>query len=147
MCQLSICIGILIAQAVSIPLSEPITGLWRYMPAVSVGVAVLQIVTVGMVKEDGGAEDSMIYDVLEAERGAFGREMDSSDDEDVPRGRSPLRGQPTGNMTLGEVWKSKDPLVKHGLKVAVLSQFFQQMTGINSVSRGESRKYCESSAC
>lgn len=41
--QISISFGILVAQGISIPLSTPGTGSWRYIPLASAGIALVQV--------------------------------------------------------------------------------------------------------
>lgn len=44
------------------------------------------------------------------------------------------------SMTLGEVFNSNEPAVQKGLRTAVLTQAFQQCSGINAVSLAFSRR-------
>lgn len=86
MTQLSICTGILVAQGISIPLSTPKTGHWRYIPLVSGGFALIQIVlTLFMVESpfwlaerrknskvfDTPSEDELSRDVEAEDEGMF----------------------------------------------------------------------------
>jgi len=141
LCQLSICVGILTAQAVSIPLSEPRTGKWRYLPLCSIAVAAVQVATAPLVREGRDPHDTLIYDVVDEERGLH------SDDEDLdadglerhPAYRAPPGDRATGapggsvSLSLWEVARSKDGAVQHGLRTIVLAQVFQQLSGINAV--------------
>ncbi|KAM0788162.1 hypothetical protein ACM66B_001324 [Microbotryomycetes sp. NB124-2] len=127
--QLSICAGILLAQSISIPLSEPGTGLWRIIPLVSVVIAAAQIVTSPiMVETKGQLKSSQVFDASDDEERAplAGRET-----EDAPS--TAAFSSATPSMSVSEVLSSPDPAVKSALWTLALSQFFQQSSGINSV--------------
>lgn len=51
----------------------------------------------------------------------------------APPGADATSSNSSGSLSLSEVWQSRDPAVRHGLRTIVLAQFFQQLSGINAV--------------
>ncbi|SCV74253.1 BQ2448_6685 [Microbotryum intermedium] len=150
--QLSICAGIFLAQAISIPLSEPRTGKWRLIGLASVAIAVAQvgevaqplcgdrtaltnriccqIATSSMMVETAPNRQTPIYDIV-----------DDHEREPISL-EGPSRACPTStghnatdeSLTLVEVYRSKDAAIKSSFWTLVLSQLFQQTRILTAVS-------------
>lgn len=129
--QLAICFGILIAQASSIPLSQPGTGQWRFISLVSIALAIIQIATSGLAIEspkwlaEQGLSDQL-YDVP------------GEDEEEASRSTDPLlerESEPATeeSLTLRQVLVSVDPATQRGVVVISFAHLAQQWGGINSV--------------
>ncbi|KDE07312.1 hypothetical protein, variant [Microbotryum lychnidis-dioicae p1A1 Lamole] len=127
--QLSICAGIFLAQAISIPLSESRTGKWRLIGLASVAIAAAQIATSSMVVETAPNHQTPIYDIVDDQ------EREPLSMEESSRGGPMSNGHNSGDesLTLVEVYRSKDTVIKNSFWTLVLSQFFQQTSGINAV--------------
>ncbi|ORY82340.1 general substrate transporter [Leucosporidium creatinivorum] len=132
--QLSICFGILLAQSISIPLSEARTGKWRLITLVSMAIALLQIATAPLMVDSAPGKDDNgpVYDVVDEERAPLaGNEEDGETPDYLSRGSSTKDDE--SSMTLAQVYRSKDPAVRSALWTMVLSQLFQQWSGVNGV--------------
>ncbi|SGY48162.1 BQ5605_C001g00621 [Microbotryum silenes-dioicae] len=127
--RIRICAGIFLAQAISIPLSEPRTGKWRLIGLASVAIAAAQIATSSMMVETAPNRQTPIYDIVDDQ------EREPLSMEESSRGGPTSNGHNSGDesLTLVEVYRSKDTVIKSSFWTLVLSQFFQQTSGINAV--------------
>ncbi|GAA5982089.1 hypothetical protein JCM5350_000640 [Sporobolomyces pararoseus] len=128
LCQIAINVGILSAQAISIPFSTPGTEAWRKISLLSIIIAAFQSGTSWLVASPP-AQSSQIYDVPPS----------SEDEERAPfinnattNSIDPISNR-TGSLTVGEVIKSKDESISRPLKALVAIMLFQQFSGINAV--------------
>ncbi|GAA5852611.1 hypothetical protein JCM8547_002562 [Rhodosporidiobolus lusitaniae] len=128
--QISTNVGIFVAQGVSLPLSKAGTGQWRFVPLVSVGLALLQILTAPLMPEAGPKDStSRIFDTSDGEdeeRAPLARE----EDPDAPRRKS---DDDIPSFSVWEVLRSKDEAVRRPLYTLILVMLFQQLSGINAV--------------
>ncbi|WWC86392.1 uncharacterized protein L201_001268 [Kwoniella dendrophila CBS 6074] len=108
--QIFIVIGMLIAQSLSFPFAEPMA--WRYVFAVSVGLAILQSLGSLFINlpEDNARSD------------------EESDEE-----TSLLPSDDQRPLSIKELLFSKDPLVTRGLAVVLVTQLAQQFCGVSPV--------------
>ncbi|GAA6000215.1 uncharacterized protein JCM10292_004038 [Rhodotorula paludigena] len=132
--QISINVGIFAAQASSIPLSTPGTGLWRTVPLISVAVAVAQILTSPLVPEPHAApKPGRVFDVEDEERTPLATDDNG---EFLRSTRVAIQKKLTHavpSMSVMEVLRSSDPAVKRALWTLVATMLFQQFSGINAV--------------
>ncbi|GJN87613.1 hypothetical protein Rhopal_000568-T1 [Rhodotorula paludigena] len=121
--QISINVGIFAAQASSIPLSTPGTGLWRIVPLISVA-----ILTSPLVPEPHAVpKPGRVFDVEDEER----TPLATDDNGEYPNPRRP--GDAVPSMGVIQVLRSSDPAVKRALWTLVATMLFQQFSGINAV--------------
>ncbi|GAA5961090.1 hypothetical protein JCM3765_006533 [Sporobolomyces pararoseus] len=129
LCQIAINVGILSAQAISIPFSTPGTETWRKISFLSIIVATVQYGTSWLVSSPPAPQSSQIYDVPpsseDEERAPF---INSS----APGTIDPISNK-AGSLSVGEVIRSKDESVSKPLKALVAIMLFQQFSGINAV--------------
>ncbi|GAA5858373.1 hypothetical protein JCM1840_001170 [Sporobolomyces johnsonii] len=126
--QISVNVGIFMAQSISVPLSAPGTGQWRFVSLVSVAIALAQIATSPlMVEERPNKHLNPTFVVPDEERAPLAR--DGDDDDEV----ASLKTDDGVSLTVAEVLTSKEPSVKRPLWALVLVMFFQQAAGINAV--------------
>ncbi|KAM0749081.1 general substrate transporter [Meredithblackwellia eburnea MCA 4105] len=138
--QLSVCVGIFLAQVVSIPLSSLETGNWRYVTLVSCGLAALQILTAPIMVESPvwlAENHPPLFNAQSDEERAplASNEPDGADDDNASGflERSSASAQGQESMSLTQVITSSDPAVKRGLLGVIACQWFQQGSGINAV--------------
>ncbi|GAA6027969.1 hypothetical protein JCM8097_001806 [Rhodosporidiobolus ruineniae] len=129
--QISINVGICLAQGSSIPLSEAGTGNWRFVSLISVALAAAQILTSPAMPENGPAKQSSggVFDATdeeEEERTPLAR----GEDPDATRRKS---DDPESSMSVWEVLKSSDAEISKPLWTLVAVMLFQQFSGINAV--------------
>ncbi|GAA5931900.1 hypothetical protein JCM1841_006790 [Sporobolomyces salmonicolor] len=124
--QISVNVGIFIAQSISVPLSAPGTGQWRFVSLVSVAIAFAQIATSPlMVEERSDKTPTRVFVAPDEERTPLARD----EDDEV----ASLKTDNGISLTVAEVLTSKEPSVKRPLWALVLVMFFQQAAGINAV--------------
>ncbi|GAA5835757.1 hypothetical protein JCM11251_007418 [Rhodosporidiobolus azoricus] len=131
--QISINVGIFVAQGFSIPLSTAGTGNWRFVSLISAAVAAAQILTSPLMPENGSAKqanNSRIYDVSEAEdeeRTPFAAEEDSA------AASRDVRNDKASSLSVWDVLRSSDTSISKPMWTLVLVMLFQQLSGINAV--------------
>ncbi|GAA5836664.1 hypothetical protein JCM3766R1_006983 [Sporobolomyces carnicolor] len=129
LCQIAINVGILSAQAISMPFSTPGTEAWRKISFISILVAGMQIITGWLVSAPTRSSASQVYDLP----------MPSDDEERAPfmpnsspnSTMQPL--SPPDSLSVKEVLASKDEAISKPLKALVAVMLFQQFSGINAV--------------
>ncbi|GAA5824498.1 hypothetical protein JCM10212_000303 [Sporobolomyces blumeae] len=147
LCQVSINVGILLAQGVSIPLSTEGTGDWRKISFLSIFLAGFQIATSFLVTTPPESS-SPIYDVLPSSTSDERAPLARLDSSDLPSSSSPspdvrsssssamdqsVAMRKVGTLSVEEVVRSSDPEVRTPLKALVVTMLFQQLSGINAV--------------
>lgn len=156
--QLAIVLGIFIAQLVSLPLSKPY--LWRWIFIISAAFSALQLLTAPLMIEsptwaiereaarrtklDAGhphdgddlpRDDETARDDEAAERETLLNPSTTESSIHSHHQLSPRIVSKSDHMTLGQLlqdWKH-DPALKLGLKILLITQVAQQLSGVNAV--------------
>ncbi|GAA5898566.1 uncharacterized protein JCM6883_003354 [Sporobolomyces salmoneus] len=134
LCQIAINVGILSAQAISIPFSTPGTEAWRKIPFISILIAAFQIATSWLVSSPPSPQSSEIFDVPgsseDEERAPFISNSSSSPSNTTAAN---ITAAKEDAMSVKEVLGSKDETISRPLKALVAIMLFQQFSGINAV--------------
>ncbi|GAA6020365.1 hypothetical protein JCM11491_000326 [Sporobolomyces phaffii] len=134
LCQISINLGILAAQGISIPFSTPGTEKWRRISFLSVIVAVVQFGTGWLVASPSPAPPSHAYDhpastTRDEERAPF----ILPEPDSTTTTTTTTTADKVETLTITEVLASRDESVTRPLKALVATMLFQQFSGINAV--------------
>ncbi|GAA5975515.1 hypothetical protein JCM10908_005185 [Rhodotorula pacifica] len=133
--QISINVGILAAQAFSIPLSKPMTGNWRIVQFISALLALAQIGTSYFIPDDTKKGEVKLSREDEEEREplASGRNSLEEDLAAQRHKRDDDAEAEDAGLSVGQVLRSSDPSIRKPLWTLVAIMLFQQLSGINAV--------------